>query len=93
MPDCPTHQKFPEGSANRDYDVFEEFPNGSSVWRACVFGMGNVELKLRELAKETSNRIFAVNLQGRSEPVRCISEWSERSRNSPLHDENRGGTS
>ena len=22
MPDCPTHKKFPEDSANRDYDVF-----------------------------------------------------------------------
>ena len=93
MTDCLTHHKFPEGSANRDYDVFEEFPDGSAVWRACVFGMGKVELKLRELARETSNRIFAVSLQGRSEPVRGISEWSERSRNSPLHDENRGGTS
>ena len=93
MTDFPTQYKIPEEWANRDYDVFEEFPDGSSVWRACVFGMGNVELKLRELAKETSNRIFAISLQSRSEPVRCISEWSERSRNSPLHDENRGGTS
>lgn len=69
MPDCPTLQKFPEDSANRDYDLFEELPDGSTIWRACVFGMGNVELKLRELAKETSNKLFAVNLQDRPLPV------------------------
>jgi hypothetical protein len=62
MPDFPTRQKFPEDSANRDYDVFEEFPDGSTVWRARVFGMGNVELKLRELSKGTSNKLFAINL-------------------------------
>jgi hypothetical protein len=69
MPDSPTHKKFPEDSANRDYDVFEELPDGSTIWRACVFGMGNVELKLRELAKETSNKLFALNLQDQTMPV------------------------
>jgi hypothetical protein len=66
---CPTHHKFPEDSANRDYDVFEEFPDGSTVWRACVFGMGNVELKLRELAKETTNKFFALSLLDRNQAV------------------------
>jgi len=69
MPDYPTLQKFPEDSANRDYDVFEEYPDGSTIWRGCVFGMGNVESKLRELAKETSNKLFALNLQDRTLPV------------------------
>jgi hypothetical protein len=62
MSDCPTHHKFPEGSTNLDYDIFEELPDGSTVWRACTFGMENVEMKFREMAKETSNRIFAINL-------------------------------
>jgi hypothetical protein len=70
------HEKFPEGSANRDYDVFEEYPDGSTVWRACVFGMENVELKLRELTKETGNKLFALHLQDRTltiiHPLRCI---------------------
>jgi hypothetical protein len=69
MPDYPTLQKFPEDSANRDYDVFEEYPDGSTIWRTCVFGMGNVESKLRELAKETGNKLFALNLQDRTLPV------------------------
>jgi hypothetical protein len=73
MPDCPTHHKFPEGSTNRDYDIFEEWPDGSTVWQACVFGMENVELKFRELAKETANRIFAISLLDKSIPV--IRPW------------------
>jgi hypothetical protein len=70
------HKKFPEGSANRDYDVFEEYPDGSTVWRASVFGMENVELKLRELTKETGNKLFALYLQDPSlvviHPLRYI---------------------
>ena len=73
MSDCATHHKFPEDSMNRDYDIFEEFPDGSTVWRACVSGMENVELKLRELATETLNRVFAISLLDRSDPV--IRPW------------------
>lgn len=69
MPDYPMHQKFPEGSTNRDYDIFEELPDGSAVWRGCVFGIENVELKFRELAKETSNRVFATSLLDQPDPL------------------------
>jgi hypothetical protein len=73
MASSPTHQKYPEDSANRDYDIFEELPDGSTVWRACVFGMGRAELKLRNLAMESNNRFFAFNPKDRSEPV--IHPW------------------
>jgi hypothetical protein len=69
MTDRPTNQKFPEGTANRDYDVFEEFSDGTTLWRACVFGMANVEIKLRELAEQSSNKFFALNLQDRTHAV------------------------
>ena len=82
MTDFPTQHKFPEGSTNRDYDVFEEFPDGSTVWRACVFGMENVELKLRELAKETTNKFFALSLQDRSQ---AVSRRLKSSRKQELH--------
>jgi hypothetical protein len=58
----PTYQKFPEGSANRDYALFEKFPDGSAVWRGCELGMENVELKLQELARGSNNKFFAINL-------------------------------
>ena len=51
MRDCPTLHKFPEGSTSRDYDIFEELADGTKVWRACVVGMENVELKLEELSR------------------------------------------
>jgi hypothetical protein len=69
MASSPTHQKYPEDSANRDYDIFEELPDGSTIWRACVFGMGNVEGMLRQLARESNNKFFALNLQDPKEHV------------------------
>jgi hypothetical protein len=64
----------PVDSLNREYDIFEELPNGSTAWRACVFGMASVESKLREMSGETSNRLFAVHLLDRAEPVVCLFE-------------------
>jgi hypothetical protein len=69
MNDFPTLHKFPEDSVRRDYDVFELFPDGSTVWRACVLGMGNAERKLRDLGRESNNKFFAINLQERAEPM------------------------
>ena len=66
---CPTLYKFPEDSADRDYFIFEKFPDGSAVWRDWVRGMENVELKLRELTRGSHNKFFALNLYGRSETV------------------------
>jgi len=73
MADCATLHKFPEGSADCDYDVFEELGDGTTVWRACVVGMENVELKLRELARESesNNKFFALNFQGGIQPGVC----------------------
>ena len=50
----PTHHKFSQGSTNRDYDIFEEFPDGTCVWRACVFGIENVELKFPRAGKRNN---------------------------------------
>ena len=58
---------------NRDYDIFEDLPDGSTVWLACVFGIENVELKFRELAMETTNRIFAISLL--DQPIPAIRPW------------------
>ncbi len=62
MVDFPTLYKFPEGSADRNYFVFEKLPDGSAVCRGCVLGMESVELKLQKLARELNNNFFALNL-------------------------------
>jgi hypothetical protein len=66
MNDFPTLHRFPEGSVRGDYDVFELFPDASTVWQACVLGMGNAERKLRKFARESNSKFFASNLQGRA---------------------------
>jgi hypothetical protein len=60
MNEIPT--QFPDKSAFIDYDVFEEFPDGATIWRACVCGMKEVELKMLELRRQTSNKLFALDL-------------------------------
>jgi hypothetical protein len=69
MADFPTLHKFPEGSTNRDYFVFEKLPDGSAVWRDWVLGMENVEMRLQELARTSNNKFFALNLGDRSYPI------------------------
>jgi len=61
MRDCPTLHKFPEGSTSRDYDIFEELADGTKVWRACVVGMENVELKLSAIYCLTHGEISAMD--------------------------------
>ena len=63
MNDSSMFHKFPTGSTHRDYDIFEEFPDGSTVWRGTVFGMQNVEAKLVELSRGARTKLFALSLQ------------------------------
>jgi hypothetical protein len=32
----------------RDYDIFEKFPDGSTLWRACVAGQYEAQRKIAE---------------------------------------------
>ena len=64
MADIPTLHKFPEGSANRYYFLFEEMPDGLAMWRDRVLGMEKAELRLQELARGSRNKFFALNLGG-----------------------------
>ena len=69
LANLPTHLKFPNDSATREYDVFEESPDGSTIWRACALGMKDAEIKLEQLAKESGNRFFAVHILDQRESV------------------------
>jgi hypothetical protein len=64
-----TLRKFSDDSAGHEYDVFEEFGDGSKLWRALVVGLADAELKLQELARGSTNNFFAVCLQDRDQPV------------------------
>lgn len=46
---------------DREYDIFEVFPNGDILWRACITGLNNARLKLEDMGKQSSNQFFAAH--------------------------------
>ncbi len=46
----------------RNYDIFERFPDGSSLWQACVQGQFDTQRKIQELAEHSKNEFFALDL-------------------------------
>ena len=46
----------------RVYDVFEKFPDGAVIWRACAFGQYEAQRKLQELAEHSTNEFVAVDI-------------------------------
>jgi hypothetical protein len=45
-----------------EYDVFEKFPNGSSIWRGSFPGFETTFLRLQELAQKSENQFYAISL-------------------------------
>jgi len=39
----------------REYDVFEKFPDGSTLWRASVTGHHEAHRKIQELREQSDN--------------------------------------
>lgn len=46
----------------REYDIFEVFPDGSPLWRGAVSGHENAVDKLRELAATTKNEVRIMHM-------------------------------
>jgi len=44
------------------YEIFEKFPDGSSLWRDSIPGFETTRLRLRELAQRSENQFYAINL-------------------------------
>jgi len=54
----------------REYDIFEKFPDGSTLWRACVAGRYEAHRKIAELAEHSDNEFFLIDIQaGRRLPL------------------------
>jgi hypothetical protein len=51
-----------EISMRHEYDLFERFPDGSSLWRASTKGLENTRYHLHDLAKHSSNEFYAINV-------------------------------
>jgi hypothetical protein len=41
-----------------EYDIFEQFPDGTAVWRAFAKGLDNAQNKLDELSQRSANEFF-----------------------------------
>lgn len=54
------------GSMEREYDLFEQFPNGDVLWRMTVIGHENAIQKLSELSATTYNELRLVHLPTQS---------------------------
>ncbi|MGH9679904.1 MAG: hypothetical protein ACRD4Y_08125 [Candidatus Acidiferrales bacterium] len=53
---------FRETPMHHEYDLFEKFPDGSSLWRACVLGQEATRRHLMELAAKSQNRFYALDI-------------------------------
>jgi hypothetical protein len=47
---------------DREYDLFEIYPDGTPVWRDVVSGREKAILKSRELSAETANEVRVMHL-------------------------------
>jgi hypothetical protein len=45
------------------YDVFERFPDGSTLWRAWVPGRFEAQRKMQELGEHSGNEFFLIDIQ------------------------------
>lgn len=45
------------------YDLFERFPDGSSLWRACVISLEGARLHMLELALKSPNQFYAMHVR------------------------------
>jgi hypothetical protein len=45
-----------------EYDLFEKFPDGSSLWRDSVLGFETTRFRLQELTQRSKNEFYGINL-------------------------------
>lgn len=47
----------------RDYEVFEKFSDGSTLWRTCVTGRFEAQRKMQELKEHSENEFFILDIE------------------------------
>ena len=45
------------------YDIFEKFPDGSTIWRGNVPGWYEAQRKMYELAEQSKNEFYAIDIE------------------------------
>jgi hypothetical protein len=77
-----------EASMKNDYDLFEKFPNGSSIWRGSFPEFETACLRMQELAHKSENQFYAISLTT-GEVLAFNSERDARGLRAPLKAERR----
>ena len=47
----------------REFDIFEKFHDGSTIWRACMRGRFEAMRKMQELAEHSDNEFLVIDIQ------------------------------
>jgi len=47
----------------RDYEVFEKFSDGSTLWRTCVTGRFEAQRKMQEFKEHSENEFFILDIE------------------------------
>jgi len=47
---------------SHEYDLFEKFPDGSSLWRGWAKGLESARHHISDLAKQSPNQFYAINV-------------------------------
>jgi hypothetical protein len=66
----------------RDYDLFEQLPDGGRLWRRRVQGLLEAQRELVELSKTTKNDCFAMHLRTKEIVARAHAGQTIRDQNS-----------
>jgi hypothetical protein len=57
-----------DDAMRHEYDIFERFPDGSSIWRATVAGRYEAQRKLQECAERSENGFFTLDIHEAQQP-------------------------
>jgi len=57
----------------REYEIFEKFPDGSTLWRTCVSGKYDAHRKIQELREHSENEFFTLDIQPDFLPPKPVS--------------------
>jgi hypothetical protein len=46
---------------DREYDIFEKFPDGTHIWRAYVRGLIEARARVAQLSETSTNEFYAIH--------------------------------
>jgi len=59
----------------QEYDVFEEHPDGSTLWRDSVVGLTNARARAEQLSKLSTNQFYVIHIPTKQIVVRVTPAW------------------